>query len=103
MQSILENTTKNPSASLVVISSDDLVRAIETLYSSARQDAISQIRDNVQSFEKEEMLSAKEARLLLKKSHNTLWKWAKRGYLVPIKVGGTLMYKRSDLNKIMGL
>ena len=31
----------------------------------------------------------------------TLWRWAKRGYLVPIKVGGLVRYRRSDVVKIL--
>lgn len=103
MESLLKFNNEK-SASLVMISSDDLVTAMTNLYVTARQDAIQQIlSQSSQNSEDKELVSAKQARLLLKKSQNTLWKWAKRGYLVPVKVGGTLMYKMSDLNKIMGL
>ena len=90
------------SASLIMIKSDDLVSAMETLYTSAREDAMKQIEDNSISTNGIAMVSAKEAKTMLKKSSNTLWKWAKRGYLVPVKVGGTLMYHLADIHKIMG-
>lgn len=32
---------------------------------------------------------------------STLWRWHKRGYLVPIKVGGENRYKSTDLDKIL--
>ena len=31
----------------------------------------------------------------------TLWRWAKRGYLVPVKVGGLIRYRKSDVDKIL--
>lgn len=90
------------SASLILIKSDDFVSAMKTLYTSAREDAMRQMEDNSISTNGIEMVSAKEAKTMLKKSSNTLWKWAKRGYLVPVKVGGTLMYRLADIQKIMG-
>lgn len=32
---------------------------------------------------------------------STLWRWNKRGYLVPIKVGGENRYKSTDINRIL--
>ncbi len=31
----------------------------------------------------------------------TLWRWAKRGYLVPIKVGNRPLYRQSDIDTLM--
>lgn len=31
----------------------------------------------------------------------TLWRWAKRGYLVPIQVGGRRLYKMSEVKAIL--
>lgn len=33
---------------------------------------------------------------------STLWRWAKTGYLVPVKVGAKSFYRMSDLEKLMG-
>lgn len=98
----MENYFKNPEmqqTSLIVIKAEDLVNAMQTLYESA----INKVKKEAKATNSiEMMISAKEAKQLLGKSSNTLWKWSKRGYLVPQKVGGTLMYKVSDINKIMG-
>jgi len=32
---------------------------------------------------------------------SSLWRWAKRGYLVPIEVGGKRRYKMSDVKRIL--
>jgi hypothetical protein len=38
---------------------------------------------------------------ILKVDQSTLFRWAKRGYLVPMEVGGKRMYKMSDLTRIL--
>ncbi len=42
-----------------------------------------------------------EACEVLKVDQSTLFRWAKRGYLVPVEVGGKRMYKMSDLKQIL--
>ena len=32
---------------------------------------------------------------------STLWRWAQRGYLVPVKVGGDNRYKSTDIDRIL--
>lgn len=44
----------------------------------------------------------KQASEILDVDLSTLWRWKKRGYLVPIEVGGRRRYKMSDINKILG-
>lgn len=37
----------------------------------------------------------------LKVDQSTLFRWAKRGYLIPAEVGGKRMYRMSDLKRIL--
>ena len=48
----------------------------------------------------EEYLQRSEAAKMLGVSTNTLWRWAKDGYLSPVKIGHKSAYKLSDINKI---
>lgn len=32
---------------------------------------------------------------------STLWRWQKRGYLVPVKVGGENRYRSTDIDRIL--
>ena len=48
----------------------------------------------------EEYLSTDEAATMLGVSKNTLWRWAKNGYLSPVKIGRKSAYKLSQINKI---
>jgi len=42
-----------------------------------------------------------EACEMLKVDQSTLFRWAKRGYLMPVEVGGKRLYKMSDLKRVL--
>ena len=48
----------------------------------------------------EKYLSTDETAAMLGVSKNTLWRWAKNGYISPVKIGHKSSYKLSDINKI---
>ena len=49
----------------------------------------------------ERYLTQKEAAEKLNASENTLWRWKKTKYLVPSKVGNSVYYKLSDIEKLL--
>ncbi len=52
--------------------------------------------------EKEETYkTVEEAAAILHRDRSSLWRWAKSGYLVPIKVGAKSFYRMSDIKKLM--
>jgi len=44
----------------------------------------------------------KEVMALLKRCDSTMTKWAHSGYLVPVRVGGKHLYRKSDVDKLIG-
>lgn len=53
--------------------------------------------------EKEEVYkTVDETAALLRRDRSSLWRWAKSGYLVPVKVGAKSFYRLSDIEKLMG-
>lgn len=48
------------------------------------------------------LVSAADAIALLGVTRTTLARWAASGYLMPIKVGKKVKYRKSDVDKIMG-
>ena len=48
----------------------------------------------------EKYLSVDEVCEILHVSSNTLWRWGKSGYLVPVKVGRTPQYRLSDIENL---
>ena len=49
----------------------------------------------------EELVTSKKVMELLEISKPTLSRWKKRGYLVPVRIGGNDRYRMSDIKKIM--
>ncbi len=49
----------------------------------------------------ESYLTQKEVAEKLNVSENTLWRWKKIGYLSPAKVGNSVYYKLSDIEKLL--
>lgn len=47
------------------------------------------------------LISCAQACKMLGKSRPTLWRWDKLGYLVPIRVGVSTMYKMSDIQALL--
>ena len=49
----------------------------------------------------EEYLTRKQARELLKRCEATMSLWARKGYLVPVRIGGKYLYRKSDVMKLI--
>ena len=49
----------------------------------------------------ERLISKGEVKRMLKVCDTTLWTWAKRNYLVPVKIGSRVNYRLSDVKRIM--
>ena len=45
----------------------------------------------------------KEVMALVKRCDSTMTKWARSGYLVPLRVGGKFLYRKADVERILGL
>ena len=64
---------------------------------AARQE---ELDAEMQRAAEETWLNTKQVRELLNVCAGTLTLWAKRGYLVPVKVGNKNMYAKSDIRRI---
>jgi len=49
----------------------------------------------------ERYIEPKEVSQIIGVDLSTLWRWAKRGYLVPIEIGGKKRYKMSEIKSIL--
>ncbi len=70
--------------------------AIEESLANKQKDS-----DTIFPIENGTLISKKEAMLGFGVSHTTLWKWQKSGYLIPVKVGKRVYYKRSDIENLV--
>ena len=83
----------------ITIEGSDVIEILDIIYSKAREDASRELSQK--QAQEESYISKAEVMSLLRKSENTLWKWGKRGYLVPVKHGGSVMYRRSEVMAIL--
>ena len=57
-------------------------------------------RKQAQEAQKDEYLTVEQVGKLLDVSKPTLWRWAKVGYLKPVKVGHKNFYRKSDIDAL---
>lgn len=77
----------------------DLMEANKKLIEDVRSSLEKQIREE----NEEKYLSSNEVCKLLNVSKPTLWRWEKIEYLIPIRVGGKVRYKLSEVEKTIQL
>jgi len=93
----------NTGHSLLLMTSESLHEALEDVFVRAKEAAFAEMDARARvAQDKDRLITKQDTMRMLGKSANTLWKWAKRGYLVPIKVGGRVMYNLKDINRICG-
>lgn len=51
--------------------------------------------------EEDVLLTPEQTATKIQTTKVTLWRWAKQGYLSPVRVGGKVFYKESDIKKLM--
>ena len=81
----------------VTISLNDLTAFAENLISKTKK----QLEAEVIASTEERFLSRAETCDYLQVDQSTLWRWANRGYFVPVEMGGKRLYKLSDLKRIL--
>lgn len=87
---------QNPNVQLVVNAAD--LRELMNEWCNERE---AQREAESQSIENDQRVTKGEAKKALNVTDATLWRWAKSGYLVPIKVGRRSVYRKSDIDRIL--
>ena len=79
----------------------DLLEANEELVRKVRAEAErEQARRDRQAGD--HLIQREEARLMLGgPDPSTLWRWERRGYLTPVRIGVKVFYRRSDIDGII--
>lgn len=60
-------------------------------------------RAEIPASTKDAYCTRKEVMALLRRCDSTMTKWARSGYLVPVRIGGKFLYKKADVERVMGL
>lgn len=94
---LLLELLKNNANINVTITLDDL----RTYSSELIQQTKKQLEADVIAQQCESYLTRQETCDFLKVDQSTIFRWARRGYLIPIEVGGRRLYRLSEIKKIM--
>lgn len=81
----------------ISIKAGDLIEANKKLVEDLRISLEKQIRDE----HEERYLSSDDVCEMLDVSKPTLWRWEKMEYLIPLRVGGKVRYKLSEVKQIL--
>lgn len=94
---ILEELLQTNANISLTVSLDDL----RTFSNELIRQTKSELEAELIATRQESYLTRLETAGFMKVDQATLWRWAKRGYLSPIEVGGKRMYKMSDVMRIL--
>ncbi len=83
---------------LMVVSLNDLKELFKEIYEE-REAEKKAVADNEHD---NELVGADDTAKILNVKKNTLWRWSKSGYLIPVKIGRKCFYKQADIDKIKG-
>ena len=99
-----ERTTDKAEWAIKMNEKNDLMKALQTLLSPIIKEVvlatIDEQREKQPSVKDDVRLTAAAAAEQLNTTKITLWRWAKQGYLSPIKIGRKVYYLQSEINKL---
>ena len=87
----------------IIVSKDNLKAFADYLFSNFRLELAAKAEQTKQQQDDDEtFFSRKEASAYLGVCETILWKWAKPdcGYLLPVRVGARVKYRKSDLDRV---
>ena len=91
------NLAKQCPGAILAVRADDLVEANTRLIDQVRAD----LERDIANKQSVVFLTREQVIAKLNIVPSTLWRWQKRGYLVPVKVGGENRYKSTDIDRIL--
>lgn len=94
---LISEIRKNPSHISLTVTGNglmELIRAIRTVLLKEVE------QEKANSSYQDELITKKEVMDNLHISPTTLWLWEKKKYLVPVKIGRRVFYKRRDIEKL---
>lgn len=87
---------ENPNIN-ITIKADELMQFAEYIITKTRQEVTSTLKEDIP----ERYLTRAEVCKALNVTFMTLYNWNKSGYLQAIKIGKTVKYKETDINKLL--
>ena len=100
MSQLISEIRKNPdhiSLTMTGTGLMELIKAVQqVIYEEINEEKANQQDSDIELITKQDVIDK------LHVSSTTIWIWEKRKYLVPVKIGRRIFYKRRDVNNLMG-
>lgn len=102
---LVSEVRRTPDHISLTLTGDGVLAFVKAMNNIASDEEVS-FKDNSISKKKlfpeknEEMVPKKDVVEGFRVTHTTLWKWEKKGYLTPVRVGKKVYYKRADLERL---
>ena len=97
MEQFLNQITHPSPSSFYVIQGKDVEVLASSLYLKIKKE----IQDEMEANKEKPSILRKEAAKMLNVTLPTLHRWAKAGYLVPVKIGNKILYRMSDIDAFL--
>ena len=91
----METQTFKAENQVLMMTSADLQNAITSILGA--------FMDEQKAKEQERLVSLEEAMKIFHVTQQTLIRWGKVGYLVPIRIGRKIFYKQADIDNVMNI
>lgn len=80
-----------------MISEEELTEKMQKIVA----DVFVKAKEAIEQQNADMLLTTQKVSEMLDVDKSTLWRWAKAGYLIPIKIGTKTRYRRSDVQKLL--
>lgn len=100
---LVSEIRKSPGHYSFTMTDTGMMALVKAMHSSNLEEALVKPKDSSQELfpeQNKEMVSKKNVIVGLGVSHTTLWKWEQSGYLIPVRVGKKVYYRRSDIERL---
>ncbi len=91
------NNTRQADSVCYIISEDALRNIVREMYAEEQQ----RIEKAIAEHRETPTIPRREAAKMLNVTASTLWRWAKEGYLVPVKIGSKVFYRATDIDRML--
>ncbi|MGB4013643.1 MAG: helix-turn-helix domain-containing protein [Bacteroidales bacterium] len=82
---------------VLMISEEELTEKMQKIVA----DVFVKAKEAIEQQNADMLLTTQKVSEMLDVDKSTLWRWAKAGYLIPIKIGTKTRYRRSDVQKLL--
>lgn len=98
---LVSEVRRTPDHLSLTLTGDGVLAFVEALQTFAIENS-SSTPENGHLFPKmnDDLIAKKDVMEGLGVTHTTLWKWEKAGYLIPVRFGKKIYYKKDDLKKL---